>query len=104
MSDPLTTITLHVQYCRNGVTVGAIDDPTEVRLHTEDGEFIAVWERTDGLVSYEWNVTTSDHSDVVTGPDGYLSGYTTAAAAVDAGVEWFRANCGVRSDVAIELA
>lgn len=106
MSD---TITLHVQWCNTDSNHDITGDPCaaqnadELRLHTESGEFIAIWERVNRGVGRVWNVTTSDYALSDSDREA-LSGYHDHASALAEAVQWFRANCGVRSDVAIELA
>lgn len=94
-------ITLHAEYLDGGSTGVISANADEARLYTEDGTFIAVWQRvnTDGWVT--WVVTTSDVMDDDARAD--LSGYRSATDAVNAAVAWFRANGGVPDGYTVEL-
>jgi len=104
MSDPLTTITLPVQWFEglSDITTDpcAAQNADAVRLWTPDGELIAEWERRTGTVGRTWTVTRSDYNV----DRDALGGYHGVNEALAAAVEWFRANCGVRSGVTIELS
>lgn len=109
--DDDDVITLHVRWSENGNDITA--DPCAERnatglvLLTPAGERVAEWVLVEVSDWFRvWNLADSPSDYALTDADREaLSGFgrNHADAALNAGVEWFRANCGVRSTMRIVL-